>query len=142
MIKTYLFAAVAAITLSSCGGNKVTVNDETITLEDGIYAKLETTMGDILIDFHEDLARFKYIMRLLRRYRETGLIQERLVLNHIISIYNVFDMKAATRMMFYRIDDELWPALKTFLIYLNYLPTSQYKNITIDINIANKLKNL
>jgi peptidylprolyl isomerase len=55
MIRTYLFAAVAAITLSSCGGNKVTVNDKTITLEDGIYAKLETTMGDILIDFHEDL---------------------------------------------------------------------------------------
>ena len=93
-------------------------------------------------DFHEDLARFKYIIRLLRRYRETGLIQERLVLNHIISIYNVFDIKAATRMMFYRIDDELWSALKTFLIYLNYLPTTQYKNITIDINIANKLKNL
>lgn len=93
-------------------------------------------------DFYEDLARFKYIIRLLRRYRETGLIQERLVLNHIISIYNVFNMKAATRMMFYRIDDELWPALKTFLIYLNYLPTSQYKNINVDINIANKLKNL
>jgi len=51
-------------------------------------------------------------------------------------------MKAATRMMFYRIDDELWSALKTFLIYLNYLPTSQYKNINVDINIANKLKNL
>jgi hypothetical protein len=93
-------------------------------------------------DFYEDLARFKYIIRLLRRYRETGLIQERLVLNHIISIYNVFDIKAATRMMFYRIDDELWSALKTFLIYLNYLPTSQYKNINVDINIANKLKNL
>ena len=93
-------------------------------------------------DFYEDLARFKYIIRLLRRYRETGLIQERLVLNHIISIYNVFNMKAATRMMFYRIDDELWPALKTFLIYLNYLPTTQYGNINVDINIANKLKNL
>tara|TARA_B110000285_G_C15099878_1_gene604352 strand:+ start:590 stop:958 length:369 start_codon:yes stop_codon:yes gene_type:complete len=93
-------------------------------------------------DFHEDLARFKYIIRLLRRYRETGIVQERLILNHIISIYNVFDIKAATRMMFYRIDDELWSTLKTFLIYLNYLPTSQYKNITVDINIANKLKNL
>ena len=93
-------------------------------------------------DFHEDLARFKYIIRLLRRYRETGIVQERLILNHIISIYNVFDIKAATRMMFYRIDDELWPTLKTFLIYLNYLPTSQYKNITVDINIANKLKNI
>ena len=50
-----LFAGFAAFTLASCGGNKVTVNDETITLEDGIYAKLETSMGDILIDFHEDL---------------------------------------------------------------------------------------
>lgn len=93
-------------------------------------------------DFHEDLARFKYIVRLLRRYRETGISQERLILNHIISIYNVFDIEAATRMMFYRIDAELWSTLKTFLIYLNYLPTSQYKNITVDINIANKLKNL
>jgi len=65
-----------------------------------------------------------------------------LVLNHIISIYNVFDMKAATRMMFYRIDDELWPALKTFLIYLNYITSHQYQNVGVDVNIANKLKNL
>jgi hypothetical protein len=93
-------------------------------------------------DFREDLARFKYIIRLLRRYRESGIIQERLVLNHIISIYNVFNVKAANRMMFYRIDDDLLPAVKTFLLFLNYLPTSQYKNIGIDINIANKLKTL
>ena len=93
-------------------------------------------------EFHEDLARFKYIIRLLRRYRETGIIQERLVLNHIISLYNVFDIKAASRMMFYRIDVELWPALKTFLIYLNYISTDSHKNVNIDINIANKLKNL
>lgn len=93
-------------------------------------------------EFHEDLARFKYIIRLLRRYRETGIIQERLILNHIISLYNVFDIKAASRMMFYRIDVELWPALKTFLIYLNYISTNSHKNVNIDINIANKLKNL
>ena len=93
-------------------------------------------------EFHEDLARFKYIIRLLRRYRETGIIQERLVLNHIISLYNVFDIKAASRMMFYRIDVELGPALKTFLIYLNYISTNSHKNVNIDINIANKLKNL
>jgi hypothetical protein len=45
-------------------------------------------------------------------------------------------------MMFYRIDDELWPALKTFLLYLNYIPTTLYQDIKIDIKIANKLKNL
>lgn len=55
MLRSVLFAGFAAFTLASCGGNKVTVNDETITLEDGIYAKLETSMGDILIDFHEEL---------------------------------------------------------------------------------------
>lgn len=55
MLRRMLFAGFAAFTLASCGGNKVTVNDETITLEDGIYAKLETSLGEILIDFHEDL---------------------------------------------------------------------------------------
>lgn len=56
MIKRLMASAVVALALVSCGGNKVTVNDETITLEEGIYAKLSTTKGDILIDFHEDLA--------------------------------------------------------------------------------------
>jgi len=93
-------------------------------------------------DFYEDLSRFKYIIRLLRKYRDSGIIQERLILNHIISIYNVFEMKAATRMMFYRIDTELWPPLKTFLIYLNYITPNQYNNVKADLNVAKKLKNL
>ena len=93
-------------------------------------------------EFYEDIAKFKYVVRLLRRYRDTGKIQERLVLNHIITIYNVFEMAAATRMMFYRVDIDLWPALKTFLVYLNYLPENLHKNINIDLNIATKIKNL
>lgn len=93
-------------------------------------------------DFYDDIARFKYVVRLLRRYRETGEIQERLLLNHIITIYNVFEIPAANRMMFYRVDVDLWSALKTFLIYLNYLPENIYQNINIDLVIANKLKNL
>ena len=69
-------------------------------------------------EFYEDLARFKYVVRLLRRYRETGNIQERLLLNHIITIYNVFEIHAANRMIFYRVDINLWAALKTFLVYI------------------------
>ena len=93
-------------------------------------------------EFHDDVAKFKYIVRLLRRYRDTGKIQERLLLNHIITIYNVFEIHAANRMLFHRVDLNLWPALKTFLIYLNYLPENLHKNINIDLNIATKLKQL
>ena len=91
-------------------------------------------------DFYDDIAKFKYVVRLLRRYRDTGKIQERLVLNHIITIFNVFDIAAANRMIFHRVDIDLWPALKTFLVYLNYLPEKTHQNINIDLVIANKLK--
>ena len=93
-------------------------------------------------EFRDDVAKFKYVVRLLRRYRDTGKIQERLLLNHIITIYNVFEIAAANRMIFHRVDSDLWPALKTFLVYLNYLPENLHKNINIDLSIATKLKDL
>ena len=94
-------------------------------------------------EFYEDVARFKYVLRLLRRYRQSGIVQERLILNHIIVIYNVFEIFAANKMMFFKIDEHLWPSLKSFLIYLNYLPeNNQYSGITVDLNIARKLQTL
>ena len=93
-------------------------------------------------DFYEDLARFKYIIRLLRKYRDAGVLQERLILNHVICIYNVFDNDAANKMMFYRIEPALWPQIKTFLIYLNYIPDNQYQDIGIDLKIAKRLQDL
>lgn len=93
-------------------------------------------------EFYDDIARFKYVVRLLRKYRDSGKLQERLILNHIITIYNVFEIAAANRMIFYRVDINLWAALKTFLLYLNYLPENVYQNINIDLNIAKKLKDL
>lgn len=93
-------------------------------------------------EFYEDIARFKYVVRLLRRYRDTGKIQERLLLNHIITIYNVFEISAANRMLFHKVDINLWPVLKTFLVYLNYLPENSHTNINIDLNIAKKLKEI
>ena len=93
-------------------------------------------------DFYEDIARFKYIIRLLRKYRESGVLQERLILNHVICLYNVFETSAANRMMFYRVEPVLWPQIKTFLVYLNYIPENKYQDIGIDIKIAKRLQDL
>lgn len=56
MIKKISAWLVLGLLTVSCGSVKVTVNNETIELEEGIYAKLTTSKGDILMDFHEDLA--------------------------------------------------------------------------------------
>lgn len=93
-------------------------------------------------EFREDLARFKYIKRLLRKHRDCGEIRERLILNHLIVIYNVFPIVAANRMMFHKIDKELWPALKTFLVYLNYLPEDTLQDVAMDLLIAKRLKEI
>lgn len=93
-------------------------------------------------EFEDDLARFKYVKRLLRKYIQTGEIQERLVLNHLIVIYNVFGIEAANRMSFFRLERELWPALKTFLIYLNYLPEEDKIEIPLDENIVKILRTI
>lgn len=73
-------------------------------------------------DFNDDLKRLRYIKRLLGKYRQTGEIKERLVINHLVVFYNVFGVEAATRMLFFKIKEDLWPELKTFLVYLNYMP--------------------
>lgn len=75
-----------------------------------------------LEEFHEDLNRTKYLKRLFRRYQTTGNLRERLILNHIIIFYNVFGVEPATRLLFFKIEEELHPLLKTFLVYLNYCP--------------------
>jgi hypothetical protein len=73
-------------------------------------------------EFYDDVKRIKYIKRLLGRYVSSGQIKERLVLNHIIILYNVFGVNATTKMLFFKIDKKFWPQLKTFLVYLNYMP--------------------
>lgn len=72
-------------------------------------------------EFYEDLNRIKYVKRLIKKYRTQGILRERLLLNHIIILNNVFG-KMAPRLMFYSLDDELHEVLKTFLIYLSFLP--------------------
>lgn len=95
-----------------------------------------------LVEYHEDLARFKYLKRLLRRYAATGDLQIRLILNHLVIIFNVFGMHASVPMVFHRVDKENWPALKTCLVYLNFLQLDALDTIQIDQFVANALRQL
>jgi hypothetical protein len=86
-----------------------------------------------LDEFEEDLKRFLYLKKLFSRYKTSGELKERLILNHIIVLYNLFD-DVATSMLFYKIDKEHWNSLITFLIFLNRMPESipEYGIVTSD----------
>ena len=73
-------------------------------------------------EFYDDLKKIKYIKRLFNSYRNNGQLKERLILNHLIIFYNVFTVQAGTRILFYKIEKDFWPILKTFLIYLDRMP--------------------
>ena len=72
-------------------------------------------------DFDKDLNHFKYIKRLLKRYKNTGQLKSHLLLNHFIILYNIFG-EATTPMLFHKIEDDLWPSMKTFIMFLGKLP--------------------
>ena len=93
-------------------------------------------------EFEEDLKRFKYIKRLLNRYEETGVLSERLVLNHIIVLFNVFGHEAAFNMLKLKLNDRHWPMIKPFLIYLRYIKNDQLTNIPMDQHIVDALRKI
>lgn len=84
-------------------------------------------------DFEKDLNHFKYIKRLLKRYKKSGELKTHLILNHFIILYNIFG-EATTPMLFFKIEKELWTCIKSFIIFLNRLP--EYPKSTIhDIQV-------
>lgn len=88
-----------------------------------MYAmKCYTSPHCILSEFESDIKRTKYLKRLFRRYKSTKLVKERLVLNHIILLNNVFGPEATSRILFYKIDERDYDVLKTFLSYLDIAP--------------------
>ena len=86
-------------------------------------------------EFEDDLKRFKYIKRLLRRYYDTGVLKERLLLNHLIVLNNVFSAEAATTLLLYKIQPTYWPALKSFLIFLNSIKPGELEDIQPDLEV-------
>jgi len=91
-------------------------------------------------EYFEDVRKLKYIKRLFNRYKEDGVMKERLILNHLISFYNVFDNKAATRLLFFRVGTEYHSLLKTFLIFLNKMPEQVNETLfSSDIQLDEKI---
>ena len=94
-------------------------------------------------DFQEDLRRFRYLKRLLHRYHENGEMRERLMLNHLITIFNVFGYDASMRMLKFKVrEDVYWASIKTMLLYLGYIDESWETAIHIDDKLAQRLREL
>jgi len=92
-------------------------------------------------DFDKDLNHFKYIKRLLKRYKKTGELKIHLVLNHFIILYNIFG-EATTPMLFHKLEKDLWDVTKTFIIFLGRLPEypkSDIHDIQVDLKCLSEL---
>jgi hypothetical protein len=95
-------------------------------------------------DFDKDLQHFKYIKRLLKKYKNTGELKAHLLLNHFIIPYNIFS-DAATPMLFYKIENDLWSTVKTFILFLNKLPETPrcyIHDVPVDITCLSELQSI
>jgi hypothetical protein len=105
----------------------------------------------IMSEFKEDMKRFNYLKRLFRRYRKDGEVKDRLIINHLVVLYNVFGVEVATRILFYKMSKDDFSALKTYLLFLNYMPNIIRgikgndiisSDIPVDMVIADTLRNI
>lgn len=92
-------------------------------------------------DFESDLKRIRYIKRLLKRYKNTGELKIHLILNHLIILFNVFE-EATIPLLFYNLEKDLWPAIKSFLIFLKRIPEYPKTNLDTIIEDDNCLNQL
>lgn len=93
-------------------------------------------------EFNEDMKRFKYIKRLVNRYLDDKDLSERLILNHLIVIFNVFGIEAALNMLEVRLEERHWPVIKPFLIFLKYITNDQLTGITMDERVVEVLRKI
>ena len=93
-------------------------------------------------EFTDDMKRFKYVKRLLRKYKETGEMKERLILNHLIVIFNVCGAEAGSTLLLFKIEPEFWSILKSFMTFLNMLPEGELLEIGNDENVMKVLEKL
>ena len=93
-------------------------------------------------ELYDDLKRFKYLKRLLRKYKHTDELNIRLVVNHIIVLQNVFGVEAAVTLLLYKLDTRYWPALKSVLNYLNYLYPHELDIVGTDNSVEKMLEEL
>ena len=92
-------------------------------------------------DFDEDMKRFKYLKRLLKRYVRGGSLRTHLIINHLIILYNVFG-EAATPLLYFKMEREYWSLLKTLLVYLNKYPIGMMPSLEVDLDLEKELEKL
>lgn len=124
------------------------LNDENFML----YAmKCYDSPNCIMSEFEEDLKRIKYVKRLIKRYKTTGELKERLILNHIIILSNVFGTRNAVRMLFFKLDEQDYQILKTFLLFLGYMPDIVFGingrninsySVSVDLFVGKRLRDI
>jgi hypothetical protein len=112
------------------------LNDENFML---FAAKTYDKPNAVMSEFEEDLNRVLYIKRLLTKYYASGLLKDRLMMNHLIILYNIFGIESATRILFFKLEERDYEVIKPFLIFLNFLPEVVYGIRGKDI-ITNDIK--
>jgi hypothetical protein len=117
-----------------------TLNEETFTLFAARHFYNPTCID--AEEFYEDIKRFKYIKRLLNRYIDQGVLAERLILNHLVVIFNVFGIPAGLKMLEYKLDDKHWPVVKPFLIKLAIIENNKYTGIAMDQHVVDELRKI
>ena len=93
-------------------------------------------------EFYDDMKRFKYIKRLLRKYKETSILKERLILNHIIILRNLFGPEACVTLLLYKIQQEYLSTLKSFLLYLNIIREDELQHVKENKEVLELLRKL
>lgn len=105
----------------------------------------------LMSEFRDDLKRFNYLKRLFHKYRKNDELREQLVLNHLVILYNVFGVEPTTRMLFFKMAKDDYSALKTYLLFLNYMPNVvrgikghdiKSSDIEVDMKIADTLRKI
>jgi hypothetical protein len=93
-------------------------------------------------EFHEDIQRLKYLKRLFKRFEEKSEIKERLILNHLVVLGNVYKPEILRKILFFKIDREHWPMLKTFLCFLNLMSVEDNENIPLHVETIKTLRSI
>ena len=93
-------------------------------------------------EFYDDMKRFKYVKRLLRKYKDTKVLKERLLLNHIIILRNLFGSEACVTLLLFKIPQEYWSTLKSFLLYLNMIRNDELKDVRESQKVLDILRKL
>ena len=102
----------------------------------------DSLTNHIEIQFNDDLNRFKYIKRLVNRHLDSNDLAERLIMNHLVVVFNVFRIEAALKILELKLDERQWPVIKPFLVFLKYITNDQLVNIPMDKEVVDRLRKI